>query len=301
MKIFAPKYYTKFKCISSKCTHSCCIGWEIDVDKTTLSKYQNCNHPYASSICKSIKGATNPHFKLRRNGNCMHLDKNGLCKIILNLGEDHLCDICKEHPRFYNQTPYGLEVGLGLSCEEACRIILTSSDFNQIEEIGCDNTTQEEFKFNPIPTRDKILNVIANNDLSYKEKLQSLSNDFSISIQSTKDKDWIKLIKSLEYLKKGHKKLFSCFSTSACLVADNQAYLERIFAYFVYRYVSKAQSHDEIRQYLGLCLFLEKLVCSILEKRNAIKLEEIIPLLVTISEEIEYSEDNIDQILFQFI
>ena len=27
-----------------------------------------------------------------------------LCRIILNLGEDALCDICREHPRFYNFT-----------------------------------------------------------------------------------------------------------------------------------------------------------------------------------------------------
>ena len=40
MKLFAPKYYGSFKCIADKCEHSCCIGWEIDIDDTTLKKYR---------------------------------------------------------------------------------------------------------------------------------------------------------------------------------------------------------------------------------------------------------------------
>ena len=36
MKLFAPEYYKQFKCIADKCTHSCCIGWEIDIDEEAL-------------------------------------------------------------------------------------------------------------------------------------------------------------------------------------------------------------------------------------------------------------------------
>ena len=32
MKYIAPAYYRDFKCIASACRHSCCVGWEIDVD-----------------------------------------------------------------------------------------------------------------------------------------------------------------------------------------------------------------------------------------------------------------------------
>ena len=34
MKIIAPNYYPAFRCIADKCRHSCCIGWEIDIDPT---------------------------------------------------------------------------------------------------------------------------------------------------------------------------------------------------------------------------------------------------------------------------
>ena len=39
MKLCAPKYYKKFRCIADKCEHNCCVGWEIDVDESALEKY----------------------------------------------------------------------------------------------------------------------------------------------------------------------------------------------------------------------------------------------------------------------
>ena len=35
MKLIAPDYYNKFSCIADKCRHSCCVGWEIDIDENT--------------------------------------------------------------------------------------------------------------------------------------------------------------------------------------------------------------------------------------------------------------------------
>ena len=124
MKLFAPKYYKEFKCIADKCEHSCCIGWEIDIDNTTLEKYKNLKHGYGAHIIDSISMDDTPHFKLAACERCPHLDEQGLCKIIKEVGEDFLCDICREHPRFYNFTCVA-EVGLGMSCREApnnCRM-----------------------------------------------------------------------------------------------------------------------------------------------------------------------------------
>ena len=41
MKIVKPDYYDSFRCIADKCRHSCCIGWEIDIDEDTLDLYEN--------------------------------------------------------------------------------------------------------------------------------------------------------------------------------------------------------------------------------------------------------------------
>ena len=300
MKILAPKYYLDFKCVADKCSHSCCVGWEIDVDESSLQKYKQEKSEYAKEIVKSIKRRPTPHFKLKGKGRCYHLDKRGLCKIITNLGEDFLCDICREHPRFYSSTPFGLEVGLGLSCEEACKIILSSDTFADLIQVGEDSSLQEEFTFNPIEIRNEMLNVLNRSNSSYADKIRSLQDKFSVSLQILSDLEWKKLLKSLEYLNKSHKKLFLSFSSSLYASPKIDAYLERALAYFIYRYVTKAESMQEIKSYLGLCLFLERLLCSIFTHNGVESLEDAIPLAVALSEEIEYSEDNLEAIRLEF-
>ena len=84
MKLYAPKYYTDFVCIADKCRHSCCIGWEIDVDGEALEKYDSSEKDYAKNIRKSIDREDIPHFCLLPNERCPHLNERGLCNIILN-------------------------------------------------------------------------------------------------------------------------------------------------------------------------------------------------------------------------
>ena len=57
--------------------------------------------------------------------------------MILTHGEDFLCDICREHPRFYNTCEDHIEAGIGLVCEEACRLALSSkAPFSLISDDG---------------------------------------------------------------------------------------------------------------------------------------------------------------------
>ena len=147
MKLYAPKYYKNFKCSADRCEHSCCVGWEIDIDKDTLKKYKSLRGGYGTVIADSISMDDTPHFRLGEGDRCPHLDKRGLCKIILAVGEEYLCDICREHPRFYNYTSVA-EVGIGMSCMEAARIILTSSEYATLLKIGEVDALQL-FKFVP--------------------------------------------------------------------------------------------------------------------------------------------------------
>ena len=67
MKIVTPSYYKKFKCIGSKCKHNCCIGWEIDIDKSTMDKYSSIDGELGARLKKSIsKKGEYPHFILAR-------------------------------------------------------------------------------------------------------------------------------------------------------------------------------------------------------------------------------------------
>ena len=132
MKIRVPKYFTDFKCIADKCRDSCCIGWEIDVDETARQKYESLDCDIGREITEKT---SHGYFPLQENGRCAFLDGKGLCRIISTLGEGYLCDICREHPRYYNVAGGVTEGGLGLGCEEAARIILAQSELPETVEI----------------------------------------------------------------------------------------------------------------------------------------------------------------------
>ena len=123
--------YSEFKCKADKCKHSCCNGWEIDIDEDTLEYYQDLDSELGNEIRQNIHWGEDAFFELTPDKRCPFLNSNGLCRIIEELGEDGLCDICRLHPRFYeNINDYNL-AGVGLSCEKASELMFakTSLDF----------------------------------------------------------------------------------------------------------------------------------------------------------------------------
>ena len=126
MKVFAPDYYAGFRCVAGACRHSCCVGWEIDVDPETMKRYQSMEGELGAKLKRCIDPDPVPHFILSDQERCPFLTEENLCQIILRAGEDSLCQICADHPRFRNFWSDRTEIGLGLACEEAARLILTS-------------------------------------------------------------------------------------------------------------------------------------------------------------------------------
>ncbi len=289
MKLYAPKYYKNFKCIAEKCSHSCCVGWEIDIDDNTFEKYKKLKDPYKTAILNSISSNGTPHFKLNENERCPHLDENGLCKIITNLGEEYLCDICRLHPRFYNYTTV-CEVGLGISCEEAAKIILSSPDYAVLEEIGKVESEPDEIDFDGRSERSNIYKLLQNTETDYINLLNNIYSYYSIEILS--DEDCINKLISLEYLNPKHKDLFINYSKKR-RPSGKEEYLKRFLAYFIYRHCTEAFDFEDFSERLAFCLFCERLFASLISYKKADSLEEIATLATIISEEIEYSDNNI--------
>ena len=109
-----------------KCKNSCCIGWQIVVDEVTESKYGNLKTELGDILRESVICGDDGErcFKTDCRGRCTHLDGSGLCRIISDLSESYIPDICDRHPRYYNLYPCVKEGGLGLSCEGAVDIFL---------------------------------------------------------------------------------------------------------------------------------------------------------------------------------
>ena len=102
MKYHKPSFFDQFKCIGSACTDTCCAGWEIEVDETTAEGYLTEKGAFGDRLRREIGSEPGEYFFKLQDNRCPFLNKENLCDIFINLGEDRLCDICREHPRFYN-------------------------------------------------------------------------------------------------------------------------------------------------------------------------------------------------------
>lgn len=141
MKVRTPKYYKEFQCIGSACHDTCCAGWEIEIDEEALARY----HAVTGEIGKKLSAVITEtpeenYFQLQEEKRCPFLTKRNLCELILELGEESLCNICREHPRHYEWFGDYTEIGLGVCCEEAGRLL-----FQNMEplEFMLEETTEE--------------------------------------------------------------------------------------------------------------------------------------------------------------
>ena len=53
-----PKYMKNFECIGKDCIDSCCVGWNIQIDKNTYKKYNLKHLFYAGLITEILKATT---------------------------------------------------------------------------------------------------------------------------------------------------------------------------------------------------------------------------------------------------
>lgn len=126
MKHLAPDWQSSFRCTADKCTDNCCIGWEIDIDPVSLSRYRKVEGEFGETLRRGILSSPDGAcFALTKDERCVFLNEQNLCEIYLHLGEDALCNICTRHPRFFEWYGDIREGGLGMCCEEAARLWLS--------------------------------------------------------------------------------------------------------------------------------------------------------------------------------
>lgn len=101
------------------------MGWEIEVDPESFRRYQKVSGAFGEELRRSIVPGEDGgwYYALTPEQRCPFLREDGLCRQILELGEESLCEICANHPRFYERFGDVEEQGVGLACEEAARLL----------------------------------------------------------------------------------------------------------------------------------------------------------------------------------
>ena len=295
MKVFAPNYYKKFSCIAEKCKHSCCIGWEIDIDDTTFEQYKNIDTDFGKKLKDNIViNDDYAYFKLADNDRCPFLNKNNLCEIILNLGENALCQICSDHPRFRNYYGDRTEIGLGLTCEEVARIIIDETEnfelvvIDESQEIG--NIYEDEIEF--FKTRNQIFEIIENED-DFESAIEIILNKFNIEISQISNCELVDIYLDLERLDNAWSDMLIELKTIDNIQLSTQSNaLKNLFIYFIYRHLGESIYDGKFNGRLLFAIISCKMI-STLSKVGY----NIYDVARMYSSEIEYSDENLNKLI----
>ena len=278
-----PKFYKNFLCKADKCKHSCCKGWEIDIDEETAGKYLAMTGELGAVIRQNIgKNEDSYFFKLTEDERCPFLQKNGLCKIILNIGEENICEICTMHPRFFTMLDDVELCGVGLSCEKTCELLLG----DEKDLVFYIEDTEEELSFSEVlsviglnlPNEMQEFSLAVNAEninkvLEIMAKTEPIDENWSKELSIMQDMDNVEL-KAKEYLENSDKNI-----------------LNKIYQYILYRQLERLVDIDiealiNYAQYSILFIILHTMIS-----------KELGESVRRWSEQIEYDTDNVDLIL----
>ncbi len=271
--IIKPKFYEGFKCIASDCPDTCCAGWEIDVDLETEKYYDSLRGEDGVFVrSKLIRGED--CVQLCREGErCPFLRRDNLCELILRLGEGALCDICREHPRFYSGSDGVTEVGVGLCCPEAARLWLSEPCEFVCEDDGEPTTVDEE---ETAARQLMLIRHIVTGEGTLGERLARLIGGESDDELYYKLRS---LYASLEVLDRDFPKRF----LDAPVTVTDERYA-RLAGYFIFRYYFE----------LGETLCIKFTIASLI--MIAAMGGELSAAAKDYSKEVEYDTDNLDKI-----
>ena len=289
MCVITPDYYPNFKCIADSCKHSCCIGWEIDIDNSSLERYNNLNCDFAHTLKSNIEFSDTPHFKLDKDERCPFLNQQGLCDIITNLGEDMLCQICSDHPRFRNFYNEYEEIGLGLCCEAAANLILSKKDKTNL------NLPIEALQIPIINYRQNLFIVLQDDTFSIEERVDNIL--YMINAQLPDCTDWYNVFNKLEKLDSvWDDYLLRIQNGIAPSVSDTSldyAY-EQLLVYLIFRHFLDGQYDGKFKERVLFAVLIYKIIRAM---NTSNTLQELLEIARLYSSEIEYSDENTNQIL----
>lgn len=301
-----PDYYNEFKCINKKCKHNCCIGWEIDIDEDTFDFYKSIKGEFGERLRQNIDISDTPHFVLGEKERCPFLNKENLCDIIITLGADNICDICKEHPRFHNELPTRTESGLGLCCEEAARIILGKKEKVKLIFSG-DEVEKEEI----IDLRDKVISVLQNRNKPIDKRITEIYDCFGVTKVKFDLKKWVDIFLSLERLDDGWTEILLLLKQNIATADFNgfkeyikkrESEYEQLLVYIIYRYFANSFDIKEAQLAVAFAELVYRLIFSIgaviFTLNGDFNFNDQIETVRMFSSEIEYSDENLN-IIFE--
>ena len=301
MKQIYPSYYNRFRCIAGDCRHSCCIGWEIDVDADTMQTYRD-----FPDILRHIDTSADPaHFRLSEDERCPFLNRCGLCEIILHHGEERLCQICADHLRFRNFFSNRTETGLGLCCEAAAHLILGWRDrvTFDITGIGSGGDSGNEREF--FGMREQMFRIVQNRDHPIGQRIGELLAFADARLPEKSVTEWAEYLMGLECLDPLRDEILARVTDDGFPPEKAEEFavpLEQLLVYFLYRHLAPSPEDGMLAARTAFAVLSTRMICAMaaaIAENAEVSPDHLAEAARLYSSEIEYSEENLDDLLWE--
>lgn len=311
-----PCYFDNFTCTADKCSDNCCIGWEICIDKETLGIYKKVEGEFGKRLAENITDTDEPSFILK-NERCPFLNKNNLCDIISTLGENHLCQICRDHPRWFEWYGNEKEGGIGLSCEEGARLILTEENFadyfeSEVYDEADEDFDEEAYSF-ILSVRDKIFDILCDEAIPFTKRANEILllcakaesaltgteiidvSPFDFDSQLKKAKEILALTEPFdEKWTEEFEKLRNAQLLPLSPTSEEEKYLTRLLAYFIWRYFATSVFDYLPTEKILFGLFSVTVIFALYKTKKRPDFHTLLRSAVLYSKQMEYSSENPD-------
>lgn len=300
-----PDYYPEFKCIAAACRHTCCAGWEIDIDEESLARFRKTEGAMGERLRAAISPGEEPYFILAEGERCPFLNGENLCDLILYGGEEFLCQICTDHPRFRSFLPSRTEIGLGLCCEAAGVLILGRKEPMRLLSEGKPEPENEEETY-LLALREQVFSLARDRRLPIGERMERILA-LCGSDADTDPLRWLDFYRGLERLEDGWGDVLeelarygpdAAEEAFAAYTQGRETEYEQLLLYFLYRHFLVAYEDGDVAGKAAFAvlsvrfLMLWGAVCY--GRHGRFSFDDQVECARRYSGEIEYSQENLD-------
>ena len=161
-------FYDAFQCITDRCSITCCQEWKIEIDDNTDKKWNSLSlQEDGKKTLRKYVGSKDGSrvINLNSENKCPFLNKEKLCKLVLELGEDTLSKTCTIFPREIHEFDNRTEYSLVSCCPEVIDMLNNQEKigFKMGEEFHCEDTLYQ--------IRQLLISIIQNTEYSLSESL----------------------------------------------------------------------------------------------------------------------------------
>ena len=301
-----PDYYPLFRCAAGACRHTCCAGWEIDIDEQTLETYRRLAGPLAARMEAALVPDPEPHFRLTPEARCPFLREDNLCELIRTGGEELLCQICRDHPRFRSFFPGRTEIGLGLCCEAAGALILMRKEPVALLSEGSEEPESKDAAALLI-LRDRLIAAAQDRSRPLEDRMDRVLALAGAVLPARSMAEWARIFLALERLEESWTDTLQALARRGDQVdiklfrhymEERETEYEQLLVYFLYRHVPKALEDGDPAGKAAFAVLSVRLLFRLgaleYEARGDFTPADQIDLARRYSAEIEYSEENMD-------